>query len=462
MSSSVTITLKDLSFTSAGSFWYGFDVFYGPQTDSVKILNPLDPATFVYTSTINYRYDVSFTITEDQEGWCTDCVYAFAARTTNETAWVATSELGYTPYLLKPNRPKSGVLRKYTGPIESSIYLSMTDVSIVEIACQKVKATDPNLVLYVSTKPHPDHNNHGWKDSTAADNRAEIELRNDHPDYCTDCYYYISVYYMDESDVDTDVEIEMSFNCPEGICLACNDGFDPAKKCNDCLPGYYGPQCTKCKYCNHGTCESGKSGSGKCVCNEGWGPAETCTECLEGFWGVECQACPSCNGHGKCNSGLHGDGKCKCNTNYDDRTNCEDCKRGFFGEHCEGQCPTNDKGICSGNGQCSDKMAGNGRCSCKEGFVGIKCDTLYENDACSPHCIVGRGACNEETGVCLCYDDYSGNDCGKEAVNIWIYVAFGSMGAAFLLVIVIAAKKMHCAPIIRKRKGDKEPFLGRV
>ena len=33
------------------------------------------------------------------------------------------------------------------------------------------------------------------------DQRAEIELKRDHPDWCTNCYYYISVYYMDEADV---------------------------------------------------------------------------------------------------------------------------------------------------------------------------------------------------------------------------------------------------------------------
>ena len=128
---------------------------------------------------------------------------------------------------------------------------------------------------------------------------------------------------MDEAQESSNVQLELSFNCPNNVCKYCDAGFDPASDCTTCLPGYYGPKCTKCPNCNHGKCQDGKEGSGKCVCDEGWGPSETCNQCLEGFWGIECSKCPNCNGHGKCNEGLHGDGKCKCDGKCDCNGECE-------------------------------------------------------------------------------------------------------------------------------------------
>ena len=448
--------MTDIFYTSTGSFWYGFDVFYGPQKSTVHVNNPKDPSTYVYTQNVNYRNTISFTVTEDQEGWCTDCTYAFSVRTVTETTWVITAELGYTPFMLIPNKPRQGTLKAYTGEIESYIYLHMSSEATVEIACKKLNEKDPNVILYVSATPHASAANHGWKDTTAADGRAEIELAPGHPDYCVDCYYYIGVFFMDEAQESSNVQLELSFNCPNNVCKYCDAGFDPASDCTTCLPGYYGPKCTKCPNCNHGKCQDGKEGSGKCVCDNGWGPAETCNQCLEGFWGAECTACPSCNGHGKCNEGLHGDGKCKCDKNFDDRINCEDCKPGFFGETCEGSCPATETGICSSNGVCNDKMEGNGRCKCKKGFVGLKCDTEFDKDKCSPHCVVNQGACDEEIGVCICYDGYSGKDCNKQAFNVWITISIALMSIIIVIVIIIAVKMMHCSGSPRSGKKSKK------
>lgn len=448
--------MKDIFYTSTGSFWYGFDVFYGPQKSTVHVNNPKDPSTYVYTQNVNYRNTISFTVTEDQEGWCTDCTYAFSVRTVTETTWVITAELGYTPFMLIPNQPRQGTLKAYTGEIESYIYLHLSSPATVEIACKKLNDKDPNVILYVAATPHASAANHGWKDTTAADGRAEIELAPGHPDYCVDCYYYIGVFFMDEAQESSNVQLELSFNCPGDVCKHCNPGFDPASDCTTCLPGYYGPQCTKCPNCNHGKCQDGKEGSGKCVCDEGWGPSETCSQCLEGFWGIECSKCPNCNGHGKCNDGLHGDGVCKCDKNFDERIDCEDCKPGFFGETCDGVCPATETGICSNNGVCNDKMEGNGRCTCKKGFVGLKCDTEYAKDKCNPHCAVNQGACDEEQGICICFDGYSGKDCNKQAVNIWVTISIALMSIIIVIVIIIAVKMMHCSGSPRRGKKSQK------
>lgn len=42
-----------------------------------------------------YKTSESFVLTENEEGWCTDCTFGFSIRTTNETQWTVTAELGF-------------------------------------------------------------------------------------------------------------------------------------------------------------------------------------------------------------------------------------------------------------------------------------------------------------------------------------------------------------------------------
>ena len=143
--------------------------------------------------------------------------------------------------MIRPNEPKKGSLKAFTGGIETYFYLHLSEYRAVEIAVQREKEKDPNVVLYVSTSPHASITNHFWTDSTQADSRAEIELTQDHPAYCTDCYYYIGIYYMDEVQESDDTEITVSVNCPDNVCRVCDkEGLDPATDCMECLPGFYG------------------------------------------------------------------------------------------------------------------------------------------------------------------------------------------------------------------------------
>ena len=87
--------MSNIFYTSTVSFWYGFDTYYGKQVDEDLPVNPKDPATYSYTTTVNYQNTRSFTLTEDQEGWCTDCNFIFAVRSMKETTWAITAELGY-------------------------------------------------------------------------------------------------------------------------------------------------------------------------------------------------------------------------------------------------------------------------------------------------------------------------------------------------------------------------------
>ena len=169
------------------------------------------------------------------------------------------------------------------------------------------------------------------------------------------------------------------------------------------------------------------------MCEEGWGPEDVCNECKAGFWGLQCEACPSCHGHGQCSDGIDGTGQCVCEGNWDPRVDCEDCIAGFWGAACMGECPRNEEGlICSGHGKCNDKDFGNGRCTCEDGMVGIKCDTKKEEDKCSPPCSELHGACDEEQGVCVCYDGYKGKTC-ESSQNVMVII----VGVAVVVLILI-------------------------
>ena len=179
-----------------------------------------------------------------------------------------------------------------------------------------------------------------------------------------------------------------------------------------------------------------------------------CNTCAEGYFGARCEACESCNGHGKCLDGHFGSGECDCDSGFDAAARCADCKSGFWGRECKEQCPMNEEGeVCSGQGTCSDKMYGTGRCECKEGFVGVKCDTLFENDKCDPHCQTGKGACDEEKAVCVCYDHFFGKDC-RYSPSIMLI----SVGLTVLVVIVVVVVLVFVLYIKKKRNSNPRSF----
>lgn len=73
--------------------------YYGRQSSVVTVNNPKDPSTYSYTTYEQYKRTIDFVVTEDEEGFCTDCTFAFSIRTTNETAWTISAELGYGEWL---------------------------------------------------------------------------------------------------------------------------------------------------------------------------------------------------------------------------------------------------------------------------------------------------------------------------------------------------------------------------
>jgi len=115
--------------------------------------------------------------------------------------------------------------------------------------------------------------------------------------------------------------------------------FDLTEMCFNCLPTFYGTNCTyQCvTNCNNGTCSTGINGTGLCICDGNYDPLTNCTTCLNSFdltkdcldclptfYGASCagQCITDCNNNGNCATGINGTGLCICDGNYDAAQNC--------------------------------------------------------------------------------------------------------------------------------------------
>ena len=226
-----------------------------------------------------------------------------------------------------------------------------------------------------------------------------------------------------------------------GICSGkCEEQFQ-GPKCDLCLEGYYGINCT----------EKCSDGCVKKNCDKETGGCD----CLRGFWDVKCDQ--HCSEH--CDYIVDGcakkDGACtKCNTGYytkqciacpdncdnacEETIGCINCKKGFFDTWCDKNCSFQCKGkkckqkdgFCDGcemgyySQTCNETCRGceegclflTGECvrhECKKGYFNpIKC-----NKKCSDQCV--DGACDLYTGDCIkCMNNKWGKQCDRVCSNI--------------------------------------------
>eukprot|EP00039_Didymoeca_costata_P033611 m.43178 g.43178 ORF g.43178 m.43178 type:complete len:1651 (+) comp9956_c0_seq1:64-5016(+) len=209
--------------------------------------------------------------------------------------------------------------------------------------------------------------------------------------------------------------------------------------CTQCLPGYYGKDCSGACRCKEGICSEGTSGTGDCKPNT----------CQPNFEGKDCDVCaagnfgPDCSKHctcplktGICDNGPKGTGKCtSCINHFNVSAQCGDCNAGFFGPMCTKNCTclhgTCDSGI-NGNGQCkSGSCIGNYQGSdcnqCKPGFFNTTCSPVKcgSHGICGAACqgIAGNGLCTSCQGnwdikkQCTdCLPNFFGANCSKEVM----------------------------------------------
>uniref|UniRef100_A0A673I3A5 Basement membrane-specific heparan sulfate proteoglycan core protein-like n=1 Tax=Sinocyclocheilus rhinocerous TaxID=307959 RepID=A0A673I3A5_9TELE len=175
---------------------------------------------------------------------------------------------------------------------------------------------------------------------------------------------------------------------------ACPQGYT-GPSCQDCdvgytrTPGLYLGTCEKCDCHGHASgCESETGDCLNCLHNT---VGRRCESCLPGFYGnpktgdpQACRPCP-CLGHSSsqpssCYLDSDGQPTCECPAGYTGRR-CERCAPGYTGNPRLGQRCTPD----SGNGDCyrcdqsgSEGCSSNGICRCKMNVEGSTCSTCKQ------------------------------------------------------------------------------------
>ncbi|XP_052382111.1 stabilin-1 isoform X3 [Oncorhynchus keta] len=127
--------------------------------------------------------------------------------------------------------------------------------------------------------------------------------------------------------------------------------------------------------------------------------------CCKNHYGRDCQVCSGglespCGDHGDCDDGRLGSGRCRCHDGFKGIA-CELCELKHYGTNCTA-CN------CTNQGQCEEGMEGDGSCSCTEGWTGDRCHLKIEKKlVCSPEC--HSNAVCQAGNICLCQSQYVGD-----------------------------------------------------
>ncbi|KAB1264264.1 Stabilin-1 [Camelus dromedarius] len=142
-------------------------------------------------------------------------------------------------------------------------------------------------------------------------------------------------------------------------------------------------------------------------------------DCCPGFFGTLCEPCPGglggvCSGHGQCQDRLLGSGECRCHEGFHG-TACEMCELGRYGANCTGEVDpcAHDRGGCSPHANCTKVAPGQRTCTCLDGYTG-------DGELCQEvnGCLIHHGGCHTHadcipTGPqqvsCSCREGYSGD-----------------------------------------------------
>ncbi|KAM7062717.1 stabilin-1 isoform 5-T5 [Molossus nigricans] len=131
-------------------------------------------------------------------------------------------------------------------------------------------------------------------------------------------------------------------------------------------------------------------------------------DCCPGFFGMLCEPCPGgpggvCSGHGQCQDRLLGSGECRCHEGFHGEA-CEMCELGRYGPACTGVCD------CA-HGLCQEGLRGDGSCVCNVGWQGRRCDEEISGPHCPKTCDPNANCVQDSAAApaCVCAAGYSGN-----------------------------------------------------
>ncbi|XP_022106018.1 laminin subunit alpha-1-like [Acanthaster planci] len=221
-------------------------------------------------------------------------------------------------------------------------------------------------------------------------------------------------------DCDPTGTIGSGCNSYGGACT-CKSGVG-GRRCDRCLPGFFGFSAEGCTSCN---CDVTGSlslacdfGSGQCPCKSGVAPngqlndqgnsaSRHCRSCLANYYGFStgggCLAC-NCNPEGSSTLQCSETGVCPCKQTISGNQ-CSNCLPGYYSFSANGCTPCNCNPAGSTSTSCHPDQ---GTCACKPNAQGPKCSQCqpgYFNlqptnpDGCQPCFCYGHGSqCNAAPG----------------------------------------------------------------
>uniref|UniRef100_A0A4W6DE38 Laminin subunit alpha 3 n=1 Tax=Lates calcarifer TaxID=8187 RepID=A0A4W6DE38_LATCA len=231
-----------------------------------------------------------------------------------------------------------------------------------------------------------------------------------------------------------------------GVCINCQHNT-AGVNCERCIEGFYRPYgvppespsgCIPCR-CDERTTAGCEMGSGRCICKPQFA-GENCDRCADGYYYYPqcfrefcckptpcplghfgspiCQRCTCdyrgtvyevCDASGRClcRQGVEGERCDRCQPRYHSFPNCEACR-------------------CDGAGVVDSSCSPSGRCVCLPNYGGQECDECAPGYYGYPDCAVCRcspegshgNVCNPLSGQCLCLPGVVGQQCDRCASGL--------------------------------------------